>query len=211
MSFLLNPYAYGGVLPVTDVFSRYTADSFASTTWSDVSGNNRHATVSRGSVSLTSSSGNGSTKTFGTLQGGTGDGILFPTDVLPSTYTVFHLSRYTGSSNFRIVTGTGNNWLSGHWSGNTGVAFHEGWITNQVNRFGNNWVLSTDQNSLYRGNRTTYGTSGGSASTRLTVNAGQYTEYSAWQVAEIIVYNRTLSLEEYTSVENFLVDNYGLS
>lgn len=199
-------------IPITSgLYAWYDANSFSGTTWFDKSGNGRNASVTRGTVTKISTTGNGASKTFNALQGGTGDGIQFPTDVLPSTYTLFHVTRYQGSTSARIITGINNNWLSGHWNGYSGVAYHEGWITQSSRTTaGNNWVLSTDQNSLYRGNRTTHGTSGGSLSTRLSVNAGVNSEYSAWQCSEVIVYNRTLSFSEYVQVEEFLNDKYGL-
>lgn len=200
------------VLPITNgLFSWHAADSFSGSTWFDKSGNGRNATVTRGSVSLVSTTGNGASKTFNVLQGGINDGVLFPESVLPSTYTLFHITRYQGSSNSRIVTGLGNNWLSGHWGGFSGVAFHEGWLTQSSRTvFSNDWIITSDQNSLYRGNAVTYGSSGGSASTRLSINAGQTTEYSAWQCAEIIVYNRSFSLSEMLQMEEYLAQKYGI-
>jgi hypothetical protein len=199
-------------LPVSGAFARYTGDSFSGTTWFDITGNGKHASVNRGTVSRVSSTGNGASKTFNTLQGGVNDGILFPADVLPPTYTLFHVARYNGATRARIVTGVpdSTNWLSGFWGDNTAVAFHSGWLTAQSQRrvFQNNWVISTDQNSLYRGNAFTYGTSGGSASSRLTIN--NWTgEFSDWQCAEIIVYDRTLSATEYQLVEAYLNSKYG--
>ena len=212
MSYLVNPYIFGEPLPVTNVYARYTADSFSGTTWADISGNGRNATVTRGTVTKVSSTGNGAYKTFDTLQGGTGDGIQFPTDVLPSTYTLFHVTRYQGTANARIITGITNNWLSGHYGGSSGVAYHEGWITrSSPSFFGNDWLITTDQNSLYRGNGYTYGSSGGSVNARLSVNAGSTAEYSAWQCSEVIVYNRTLSALEYESVERFLSKKYEIA
>lgn len=199
-------------LPITSgLFAWYDADSFSGTTWFDRSGNGRHGSVTRGTVSRVSTTGNGASRTFNTLQGGTGDGIQFPSDVLPSTYTLFHVTRYQGSTNARILTGINNNWLSGHWGGHSGVAFHEGWLTqNGRTVFSNDWIISSDQNSLYRGNAVSYGWSGGSASTRLSVNAGAFSEHSAWQCAEIIVYNRSFSLSEMLQMEEYLATRYGI-
>lgn len=199
-------------LPVTSgLYARYDASSFSGTTWSDISGNGRNATVTRGTVTRVSTTGNGASKTFNTLQGGVNDGIQFPTDVLPSTYTLFHVTRYQGSTNSRIVTGINNNWLSGHWGGLSGVAYHEGWLTQSTNSHEyNNWVISSDQINLYRGNMVMRGNSGGAQSTRLSINAGIYSEYSAWQCAEVIVYNRALSEAEIIEVENYLDKKYGL-
>lgn len=199
-------------LPVTNgLFAWYDADSFSGTTWFDKSGNGRNGTVSRGTVNRVSTTGNGASRTFNALQGGTGDGIQFPSDVLPSTYTLFHVTRYQGSTNARIVTGINNNWLSGHWGGLSGVAFHEGWLTQSVNSHEyNNWVISSDQVNLYRGNMVMRGNSGGTQSTRLSINAGAFSEHSAWQCAEVIVYNRALSESEIIQVETYLDVRYGL-
>ena len=204
MSYLLNPYILGESNPISGVYASYDASSFSGTTWSDTSGNGRHATVTRGTVTVTSTTGNGASKTFSVLQGGTGDGIQFPTDVLPSTYTLFHVTRYQGSTNARIFTGISNNWLSGFWGGLSGIAFHEGWVTQDTNSHNyNNWVISSDQINLYRGNMVTRGNSGGTASTRLSLNAGVNSQYSAWQCAEVIVYNRALTDAEIGSVYTY--------
>lgn len=196
--------------PVPSYIGWYTASSLSGTRWLDLSGNGNHAKVTRGTVSVVSTSGNGSSKTFNTLQGGTGDGIRFPTGILPATFTIFHVTRYTGASNQRIFTGIVANWLDGHWSGASGVAYHEGWLTDQTNRHANNWVLSTSQNSLYRSQKVTRGTSGGSASDRISINDGLNSEYSAWQCAEFIVYSGTMSSANYLLVEDYLNIKYGL-
>lgn len=199
--------------PVTSgLVGLYDAQSWTGTQWSDISGNNNHATSITGTVSTANISGNGSSLTMPTLQGGTSAGIRFPSAaILPATYTLFHVTRYTGGTRQRIVTGVNNNWLSGHWGGNTGVAYHEGWLTSQTDIHGNNWFISTDQNSLYRSNGVTRGTSGGSASTQLSVNWGAYSEFSDWNCTFVAVYNRTLSASEYQQVESWLSSRYGIT
>ena len=195
--------------PVTGYVGWYNASSWTGSQWTDLSGNGNHATTIRGSISVVSGTGNGATATFNRLQGGTGDGLRFPTSILPSTYTLFHVTRTTGGTRQRIVTGYNNNWLSGHWSGGSGIAFHEGWLTDQGNRHGNDWFYSTDQNSLYRSNGVTRGTGGG-ASTHLSINHGTYSEYSDWQCAEVLVYPSTLSPTDYQTVEQWLAYRYGI-
>lgn len=194
--------------PITSgLFAWYTASSFNGTSWNDLSGNGRNATTT--GVSKVSSSGNGASKTFDTLQGNTSSMVTWPSGVLPSTYTLFHVTRYTGGTRGRIYTGSNNNWLSGFWSSKSGLAYHEGWLTQtSTDVHGNNWVISTDQNSLYRSNGVTRGSSGGSASTNLTIN---FNEQSDWQTTEAIVYNRTLSSTEYQQVEAWLSSKYGIT
>ena len=115
---------------------------------------------------------------------------------------------------YRIFDGVGINWLSGFHSGESGIAYHNGWATTNtsVDVHGNDWVFSTDQRYLYRSNGLTRGSGiGGGASTQLTVNYGNYqsTQSSTWGIAEIIVYNRTLTSTEYLNVENYLNLKYG--
>lgn len=208
-------------LPITNgVFAWYDANSFSGTTWFDRSGNGRNATVARGTVSRVSTTGNGASRTFNTLQGGTGDGIQFPSDVLPSTFTLFHITRYRGITNGRIFDGFSQNWLNGFWGGISGIAHHNGWLTQNTNSHHyNNWMISSSQTGLFRANMVQRSFSvGGNISDRLTINAGNYTskvgavgnETSAWECAEVIVYNRNLSESEIIQVETYLDRKYGL-
>jgi len=193
------------------LFGWWDAQSFSGSTWFDKSGNNRNATSS-GAITKVSQSGINSLGTIDCLQGGTSSSITFPSGVLPATYTLFHVTRYTGGTRTRIVASSdGVNWLSGFWGGLSGVAFHNGWLTqSSYDHYYNNWVVSTDQNALYRANRVQTSTSsGGSASCRLGINTFGG-ETSDWQVAEVIVYDRTLSQSEYESVETYLTNKYRL-
>jgi len=204
--------------PVSGMYAWYTGDSWDGFQWTDLSGNNRHATTVVGTINQTTVTGNGADSTFPVIYGNTTAGITFPTSVLPSTFTLFHVARYNGSSEQRIFDGATANWLSGFWSGNAGAAYHDGWITSQVDYHTTNWVISTDQNSKYRsksknansGNYYEH-TGGGGSSKQLTINNGHYTgERSDWMVAEIIVYNSTLSSTDYNAVEQYLEEKYGI-
>jgi hypothetical protein len=199
-------------IPVSGYIAWYTAGSVSGTSWLDLSGNGYTATISGSGYSVTSATGNGASKSFNVLQGSTSTAIAWPSGILPATYTIFHVARYTGGARQRIFTGNASNWLSGFWSGYSGVAFHEGWITqNSSDTHGNNWVYSTDQNSLYRSNGVTRGSSGGSASTTMRVNSGQNSELSDFQISEIIVYNTTLSATNYALMETYLANKYGIT
>ena len=61
------------------------------------------------------------------VRGGTSTRVVFPS-ALPPTFTVCSVSRYAGPARGRILNGDGN-WLHGHWSGQVGVAYYEGWKT----------------------------------------------------------------------------------
>ena len=111
----------------------------------------------------------------------------------------------------RIWDGVGGNWLSGFHAGASGVAHHGSWTTTNtsVDVHGNDWVFSTDQRFLYRSNGVTRGSGiGGGTSEQLSINSGAWAQPSTFAVAEVIVYNRTLSSSEYTSVEDYLNKKY---
>lgn len=208
----------------------YTGDSVVGgnpmTTWTDLSGNNNHVTLNgsnganlSGSV-IRSTTGGGGNALRPFIYGDQNAKMRFPTTVMTATYnnyTFFHVSKYyapggTPTRN-RIWDGVGNNWLSGFHSQESGVAYHGGWTTTNtsVDVHGNDWVFSTDQRYLYRSNGVSRGSGiGGGTSAQLSVNWGAYesTQRSDWAIAEVIVYNRTLSSSEYTSVEDYLNKKY---
>lgn len=193
------------------LIAKYSGDSWNGTSLQDETGSGNHATTVRGTVTATAEA-NTSLKM---IYGGTTAGIQMPSGILPSTYTCFSIVRYNGPNRQRIIEGVEpTNWLSGHWGGQTCVAYHEGWLTSSSspNQVGTAWVLSTDQINLYRGNKTTYGTSGGTSSARLSIHYGSgsysWNEMSDWAVYAILVYNRALSSTEYNAVENYLASIY---
>ena len=196
--------------PVDGYIAWYTADSISGTTWTDLSTYSNDATIGGSGYSVTSTTGNGATKTFNVLEGTTNTTVTFPAGILPSTYTFFHVARYNGSSNYRIFQDSTANWLSGFWNGTSGVAFHGAWL-NQTGVHGTNWFYSTDQANLYRSNGVERGTiSGGSSATNLRVNISAYTEFSDFQIAEILVYNTELSSADYQTTEAYLSAKYGI-
>jgi len=198
--------------PITSgLVGYYPASSFTGTAWNDVSGNGNHAVAIKGAPGVQTQAANvaGNALSIQTVYGSPSDGIQWPTAILPSTYTLFHVSRRITSTG-RIFTGVLNNWLSGFWNAYTAQAYHDGWLTGQFNPFGTNWFISTDQNSSYRANSGIYSTSaGGATSAQLSILYGGFdNESCSWAVAEIIVYNRTLSSTEIKLVETYLGSKY---
>ena len=152
------------------------------------------------------------------LYGPTSASITWPTGILPSTYSMFHLAKYqkvSQGNNKRILQGLTTNWLSGFWNGLSGVAYHNGWITQSASSaHGTNWVLSTDQNSLYRSLGRTRGTTGAGTPSYDTIalNAGNSpTETTDFTFQALMVYNRTLSSTEYLMVEDYLANRFKLT
>jgi len=194
----------------------YEVDSFDGVNWKDKSGLGNHATVVNTVTKVTLPIGNGSSKSFVTLSGRPGTGIIFPTTILPSTYTLFTVARYSGARAGRIFDGIGNNWVSGFWNRQTRVAYHtDSWMTNAWNGFSSNWVLSSDTNDGYWGNGEYLVTNpnSGKLNTRLTINQGSHngSEPSDWQVAYVAVFNRKLTNAERVFVEAKLASQFGLT
>jgi len=188
------------LLPINNnLVGWYKGEAWNGTSWPDLSGNGNHCTEIVPNCTIK--------KADTYIYGGTGDGLRFPSAILPSTYTLFHVARYNGSSKRRIFDGTAGNWLSGFWGGRAGVAHHGTWLTQSATTaFPLDQILiSTDQKSLYRGNGidlTTISVTG--SVERLSINYGVTAEYSDWAVWEVIVYNRELTLAEIETVENYL-------
>jgi len=180
----------------------YKGEAWNGTSWPDLSGNGNHCTDIRGTIN----------KAGNYIYGGTGDGIRFPIGILPSTYTLFHVARYNGSTKGRIFDGTAGNWLSGFHGSKAGVAYHGYWLTATTTNFPVDRILfSTDQRNLYRGNGIDLKISSGtSESQRIGVNYGSRygAEPSDWAVWEVIVYDRELALSEIETVEKYLFDRF---
>jgi hypothetical protein len=124
-----------------------------------------------------------------------------------------YIARYNGAHKQRIFTSsdTNINWLSGFWSGNTGLAFHNSnaQMGTTGDPFGSNFFLSTDQNALYRaGGAPGCLYSGGTSNAPLGINNSG--EPSDWAVAVVLVYSRTLSSSEITDMESWLNYWYNL-
>jgi hypothetical protein len=225
-------------LPVTSGLAAwFTADSYNGTTWNDLSGNSRNiasssitGTLSVANANTGSTSTYGASRTFNYVWGGSAANVLLPSmatmgiaaNSAGATYTFFHVARWhDGTANVRIFT-TKNveNWLSGFWGGQLGVAYHQNWLVGNgytpypavSTTNGGPWLYSTDQNNLYRSNGTTKTQISGTftSPTQISIN-GWTGELSTWDVAEIIFYNRTLSSGEYQSVESYLATKYGIA
>lgn len=197
-------------------FVRYEAVNYNPLTkvWVDSSGNARNTQSGRisGQPTLvtTIENQNASTVSFKAVQGTTSDSLRFDNPVFSDgNYTLFHVSRYTGGSNGRIVTTDYSNWLSGHWNNNSGVAYHNGWVTPVQDLHSTDWLISTDFEYAYRSNGVERGSGAGDRMLPpLVVNNG---ENSNFQIAEIVIFDRKLSTSEIESVERYLSTRYGIA
>ena len=107
--------ASNGALPrPANMYARHTAGSWSQPTqqWLDVSGNNRNAYVSRGTVTA-AAQGSGAGQWWA-LSGTTSDGLRLAGN-LPRTFTLCSVTKYNGSTRGRIIDGRGDgNFLHGH-------------------------------------------------------------------------------------------------
>lgn len=197
-------------LPVTSgLIAQYDAASWNNSlqVWQDRSGsgNNTSPEDVRGTINYDSING--------FLFGSTTAGIRFPAAIVNSAgYTFIHLAKYNNGVKQRIFQGVTTDWASGFIGGKAGVAYHNGYITQSDSDLYNyNWVVSSDQINKYRAQSVdfTTGTAGSPGYGRIGLNYGLKTaEYSTWAVAEVLVYNRTLTDAELASVENYLRTKY---
>lgn len=207
---------------IPGLFAWYTPDSWSAdmNRWEDISGNARHTILTRGTI-IKGASVDPVGSSIVCLRGNTAAGLRFPTSVLPPNYTLFHVARHTGGAltRARVFDGLGNNWFSGFHGGKTGFAYHSAWLTptthsNTGSVHGINWFISCDQKQMYRsaGVQRNVAIPSGS-STHLTINYGASAsnESSEWAVAEVIVFDRTLTHLENLQMERYLSVKYGLA
>ena len=193
----------------------YLPQNWNGSTWVDASGSGNDSASKVGTINYSATqSGGGATNSFPILYGDTSTKINFPSAICPSTYTLIYLTRYYSSQSGRILDSQSNNWLSGHWGGKSGLAYHGGWLTQTTSDIhGSNWVLAVDQNSLFRHKSASVGwsqsTGGGGTHPHLRIGSQGY-EPSNWQCAEICVYNRHLSSTEYTKVVDYMEKKFGI-
>ena len=206
-------------LPVPGAFSRFQASNYdtSNNVWIDSTGTGNsipssQITKTGLSIIQTPAGFNACSNSFTALQGTTNSTIQYTTGQLPQ-YTLFHVARYTDVSNGAIFTSSTTNWLSGFQGGYNSVACHEGWLTNSSNLSTNqSWLLSSDTQNLYKANgvNVTTSSAGDSFMPILTTNISSNWTTSAFQIADIIIYNSYLTPAQISTVENYLANLYGL-
>jgi hypothetical protein len=195
---------------IPNLYAWYTPQSWSTTNnrWEDISGNSRHTILTKGSITVGNSTDTNG-RTIQCLIGSTTAGVRFPTTVLPTQFTLFHLTRYTGGTRGRIFDGIGVNytWFDGFHINKSGVSYRNAQLTPQLDVFVNNWVLSSSQNNIYRANGIQQNNAIPTGlSAQITINYGDAAnvEPSDWACAEVIVYNRLLSIQEINLVEQYI-------
>jgi hypothetical protein len=215
-------------------YMRFKATDYdaAKKIWYDSSGNGRNTSYIRGAPTVESATvGNGVTKAFTVVKGGTSDGVQFKNKAMSTNgWTMFSVARFNGTQrgSARIFDGESDNFIFGFYGGRSGVAHYnnEGWIPTYgvvtADTYGQSWVVSSGYTDTYRGNgyagtatnplvRITRNV--GDAFPAITINAGEYlsNDYSdGWMVAETIIFDRKLTVSEIEKIEDYLATTYGI-
>lgn len=199
-------------------------------TWVDTTGISGNAFAIRGGSGLTALQDflNGYTVMSGDVQ----DALRIPSTKLVNNanFTLFHVSRYNDSASGngltgscgRIMTTGPSNWLSGFWGCRQGLAFHStgflrdlDWVNTTSTSGGFRWTISADQTNTYRADGIARGTApyGSRApGNELAINVGWAGyEYTKWLVAEVLAYEKKLSLSELMVTEEWLACKYDLA
>ncbi len=129
-------------------------------------------------------------------------------------FTFMSVSRLKGMTNARIFQGVSNNLLIGYWSGRKDVVFTEGWIAYNDNLADSNWDIYTyvrkqDTSGYFSNRGTEIPLSALSAQglRGLRYNGG---ETSDCQIAEVLIYSKTLPLAYVRKLEGYLAWKWGL-
>jgi len=190
----------------------YNMASFMSGVWYDLSPSNNNITQLGGNFSVG--------KNY--ISGDVTSTILFPTQILPPTFTMFSIAKYNYKSQTnmeqnnlgRILTGYNNlEWFSGFDNKLSGVSSRVKPITQmELSAFDDKWVFSTDTNSTYRANGFNYTKNQPDDLTntyaQLAINMGSTSTKSDFSIGCVIIFNKTLTENEITDVEKWLITQY---
>ena len=157
------------------------------------------------------------------IEGNVAASILFDIELNPENYTVFNLCKYvpSGISKSRILETTIDDVFFGFDAdvqtnhstdssiGRSGVGYSRYWLTEQNDKFGSEWVFSTQQHDSYRGNFMDFTLDTFTDQNLLEYgNKLQINNRSSWSCGEIIVSNDKLDFDEILCIENYLQTKY---
>jgi hypothetical protein len=185
------------------------------TEWRDKNGSAAKMTFATGTPTVVASGIGGIPTVHFTNGSSMGDGVNHPAPV-----TVFYVSRQTGGTNQRVLSG-GNNWLLGYWGGSRGSAYFEGDVllggngTSDTNpHLYATTIPGSGQNSTVwaEGVQIASNQGGTDGPDGLFLGGGgAYEEYSDCDVSEVLVYHRVLTPVELNQVGFYLAQKYGVS
>ena len=166
------------------------------------------AHVTKGSVTRRFNAGSGAAVPVAHLTGLTNAGLDFGKIMKPE-FTICSIIRYlAGGIHGRILQSHHPNFLHGHWSRQSGVAYYHGWVTPHQSPSSTDWLVMCGNNKgvVFVGkDGKNIATGHGpqlNADFHLYINEGFANEASDFGVMEVITWNRALSEDEmWTSME----------
>ena len=179
----------------------------ASPAWKSAVGS-WQARVTKGSVTRRFNAGSGALVPVAYLDGLTNAGLDFGKIMKPD-FTICSITRYLeGGIHGRILQSASPNFLHGHWSRQTGVAYYSSWVTPHENPSNTNWLVMCGNNKgvVFVGkdarNIAVHHGHPHGEDFHLYINEGFANEASDFGVMEVITWNRALSEDEmWTSME----------
>jgi hypothetical protein len=143
-------------------------------------------------------------------------------NIIPSgSWTFCTTSKYDSGRRGRIFTGGNNNWLHGHWGGNAGSSYHQGWNVNgALNSKRTQWLAWCGTTGSGDSTRSTYGNTPDMRSvkryshrrnmprtsyvgTGVGVHSGEASDY---RIGSVISWRRGLTDAEMKNMVMYLID-----
>ena len=182
--------------------------------WTDVSGQGNHLSDVRGQPILAADAINGMPAVRVD-----GNDFLAATKDVQRRYSIFHVSRWSGSKSGRLISSRNVNWFMGYWNGNEDAFHPEGWVSSHTTKISSDPHLyaatSTGQNNsrFYGDGRdlTVDSNRNGRIGKIQVGGHGEASESSSGDVAEILIYNNHVVTDtEKLTIEAMLAVKYGL-
>jgi uncharacterized repeat protein (TIGR02543 family) len=226
------------IFDVVEPYLRLEAANYNTSTnvWTATNGANVPASKVKSPANISKvtnipTSGVGGTETFTALRGTAAAGIALGNERLSNGFTFCTVARPTttqttaGAANGgRIFDGVTGNWLVGWWAGYQGSFYHEGFMNNPTTARNTNFHVICDRPKSNRFDGVQVGTTGDGSTTlpEMSINNGNFTdgstitpvyklEVTPWEVAEVIIYDRTLGDTDVLRVESYLKYRYGVT
>lgn len=144
--------------------------------------------------------------------------LVDPGMSLPGDATIAVVARPVGPA-ARILSSTGNNWLLGWWAGRERVAHFDSWLTNAglapAASGAHLYTAVIDRGVLAEvfadGAFVVSSTSATTTPVGLSVGGWGSSEFTAAAVAEVVVFDRVLTVDERRTLEAYLAAKWGLT
>jgi hypothetical protein len=223
----LNNILSNYLISIGNLYARYQPNNYNSTTniWSDssVNGRNTDNITSTGIQKTTNTPGTGNaSSSFPIIRGTPNTKINFKNGAL-NKYTLIYITRYSGTEKNNILasliptTPTPIIWKTGHANGKAGIAYHGLPIGEENYNYNINWFIGVDLKEKYRTNgidRTVklvfknYDVKPLPAN--LGINNNQSYDNSDFEFAELMIFDRELTEDEYKYIEKLLGKIHGI-